>query len=112
MMLTIFDYDFENNPIVITKEEATQIAKDKNVQLRESGKIQNIETKLDIRKMNEYVYLRELAKDGNYGSYRTEDIVRKVWVVEITYENELFVDKDIYFVDCTTGEIIGGDSVK
>ena len=28
-------------------------------------------------------------------------------------ENEYaFTEKDMYFVDCTTGEIIGGDSMK
>ena len=46
--------------------------------------------------------------------YEAEDIVRKVWAVEIEYkENEYaFTEKDMYFVDTTTGEVIGGDSVK
>lgn len=126
LMLTIFDYDFENNPIVITQNEATEIAKNKASELRKDAKIESIETKLDIKKMNTYVYSREQSveeKDNldvinettditDFTSYRSEDIVRKVWVIKISYANDLFTDMDIYFVDCTTGEIIGGDSTK
>lgn len=78
--------------------------------------------------MNTFVYSQEqsiIERDNNIISntttiqntddnqvYVTNETVRKVWVVEITYKNDLFTDKDSYFVDCTTGEIIGGDSVK
>lgn len=123
LMLNIFDYNFENNPIVISQDEATEIAKEKAIELRNDKTIQKIETKLDIKKMNSYVYSREQYNNNNLNNitdslntddftvYKTEDIVRKVWVVEITYENDIFTDKDMYFVDCTTGEIIGGDSI-
>lgn len=126
LMLTIFDDYFENNPIVITQNEATEIAKNKASKLRKDAKIQNIETKLDIKKMNAYVYSREQSEEQNnnlevinetteitdFTSYRSEEIVRKVWVIKISYANDLFTDMDMYFVDCTTGEIIGGDSTK
>ena len=97
--------------------------------------VKNVTAKLDIRKMNAYVYSREqtaipkpdentttdinentttISTTDNIAVYDAEDIVRKVWVVEIEYkENEYaFTEKDMYFVDCTTGEIIGGDSIK
>lgn len=126
---TLFDDEFENNPIVITQAEAEEIAKNKALSMRPDKMIKNIDVKLDIRKMNTFVYSQEqsiiekeenvvdtnttVTKDtSNNQVYVTDDIVRKVWVVEITYENDLFTDKDSYFVDCTTGEIIGGDSVK
>ena len=52
-------------------------------------------------------------KEKNY--YEVEDKVRNAWVVVITYEDN-YEDvikrytegKYSYFVDCTTGEIIGG----
>ena len=57
------------------------------------------------------------TQDRNY--YLVEEKIRNAWVVVITYE-DTFGD-DItkrytegmysYFVDCTTGEIIGGDSM-
>ena len=136
VILTIFDEDFENNPLVITKEEAVEIAKQKAKSLgKDEDMVKNATAKLDIRKMNAYVYSQEQTAipkpDGNVTTnisentttisttddiavYDTEDIVRKVWVVEIEYkENEYaFTEKDMYFVDCTTGEIIGGDSMK
>ncbi len=51
------------------------------------------------------------STDNTYG-YRTENLVRKVWRVEIEYNNDLFKDLEAYFVDCTTGEILGGDAIK
>ena len=53
-------------------------------------------------------------EERNY--YNVEDRVRNAWVVVITYEDN-FEDDTVkrytegqysYFVDCTTGEIIGG----
>lgn len=136
VILTIFDEDFEDNPLVITKEEAIEIAKQKAKSLgKDEDMIKNITAELDIRKMNAYVYSQEqtaiprpnensatntientttTSTTDDIAVYDTEDIVRKVWVIEIEYkENEYsFVEKDMYFVDCTTGEIIGGDSTK
>ena len=48
--------------------------------------------------------------------YKVDDKVRKAWVVVITYEDDYGEDtvkrytegKYSYFVDATTGEIIGG----
>ena len=55
-------------------------------------------------------------EERNY--YNVEDRIRNAWVVVITYEDnfdsvtERYTEgKYSYFVDCTTGEIIGGDSM-
>lgn len=58
-----------------------------------------------------FFFLLQLSTDNTYG-YRTENLVRKVWRVEIEYNNDLFKDLEAYFVDCTTGEILGGDAIK
>ncbi len=123
-ILTIFDYDYEDNPIVISKEQAIDIAKDKALQLgKVEEKIKSVKTTLSIEKMNAFIYsiqkynqeVSERPNNTNTQStddvirYRTEDIVRKVWVVEIEYYSD-FADVDKYYVDVTTGEIIGGDS--
>ena len=82
--------------------------------------------------MNEEVYLRENLKE-NYGNlmlnmekvegdryrykddavmYKTEERVRKVWCVVITYniEESGYLSAFTYYVDSTTGEIIGGSA--
>ncbi len=143
VILTIFDYDYEDNQIVITRNEAIEIAKEKAISLgRSENEIKTIEAKLDIRLMNPNVFMQEqmaipktedeinniqennienentqnltqdVTIDNSRVVYETEEIVRKVWVVEIDYTNTMFTDKEAYFVDCTTGEIIGGDQVK
>ena len=86
-----------------------------------------------VVKMNADAYDRTNNKEEYYKSKQTvdyplekrnyyvvEERVRNAWVVEITYEDNY--DDDIvkrytegkynYFVDCTTGEIIGGASMN
>lgn len=125
--------NFENNPIVITKEEAIEIAKESNSKIT-SNEIESIESNLDIKDMNEFIYLQEQSKgedDGNtketiedengvqtyrtYSLYKSDKIVRKVWRITINYvQGEIdlnnlnkYSSRDFY-VDSTTGEIIGG----
>ena len=108
---------FENNEIIKTKEEAIEIAKAKDKEIEPNREIENIRVEEKIEQMNSDVYLRE--KDKNKyenepvtvedGYYLTEERVRRVWAVEIKYkEEEDKIDYFIYFVDTTTGEIIGG----
>ena len=131
-----FDYvsvrniPFDNNEILITKDEAIQIA------LEEDKKIETnqvIETKAErmIVKMNADAYDRINNNEKYYDSmqtvdypneernyYQVEDKVRNAWVVVLTYEDN-YTDvtsrytesKYSYFIDCTTGEIIGGDAM-
>lgn len=108
---------FENNEIVKTKEEAIEIAKEKDRKIAPERTIKNIDVDMRIEKMNAEVYLRENKKeDYEYGKilkedgvYKTEERVRRVWLVNIEYEKqEDKMDSFTYFVDTTTGEIIGG----
>ncbi len=125
---TLFDYKTENNPIEIEKEKAIEIAKAKAKELNnDESKIKQINAELKFEKINAYVYAQEELSninneantvnetkiqsiDNKYG-YKTEELVRKVWRVEIEYYSN-FTKKDAYFVDCTTGEILGGDAIK
>ena len=125
---TVENTPFDNNEIVITKEEAVQIALDEDKKI-ETNKV--IETKVERRivKMNADAYERinntekyyEAMQTTNYPNeeknyYNVENKIRNAWVVVITYEDnfenveERYTEgKYSYFVDCTTGEIIGGD---
>lgn len=94
----------------------------------ETNEIIKIDSKKMIVKMNADAYERINNKDKYYKAmqtpnypneernyYNVEDKVRNAWVVVITYDDN-FDDvkkrytesKYSYFVDCTTGEIIGG----
>ena len=108
---------FENNEIVKTKEEAIEIAKEKDRKIAPERTIKNIDADMRIEKMNADVYLRENKKEDyengkilqEDGVYKTEERVRRVWLVNIEYEKqEGKMNSFTYFVDTTTGEIIGG----
>lgn len=105
VLLRIFDYEFENNPFEITEEEAIKIAK---VAFGERN-IKDIFTKKDIKLMNAMVYMKENPPTTDY-SYRTENIVRNIWNIEIVDQNTGF--SETYYVDATTGEVIGGTESK
>ena len=96
---------YENNEVVISKEDAIKIAIEKDMQIETEKKIKNTTAEIRIESMNESVYLRENNKEeyesgmlnrnqmekvnGMYkikeGAvfYRTEERVRKVWRVII-----------------------------
>lgn len=110
---------YEKNPEKITKEKAIEIAQEKDKQIEPEKMIVGVEAEVRIRQMNEEVYVRENYKEEydnheflKYGTmqFQTEERVRKVWCVVLTYDEENKSDKEkyTYFVDCTTGEIIGG----
>lgn len=119
----------DDNPIQLTKEEAIQIA------INEDRKIENkpiIKTtsELKIKAINGNAYARLHNTEEYYKpllktdvkaeervTYKTEERIRKVWVVVIEYgdENANIVEKVAkgqysYYVDATTGEIIGGST--
>lgn len=118
---------YDNNPTRITKEQALQIALevDKKVENKEIA-----ETKVEemIVNMNAQAYYRLTDKERFYKEmstvdypteervyYQMEDKIRNAWVVVITYVDDW---EDVvtrytrgqfsYFIDATTGEIIGG----
>lgn len=128
--LDIQNDKYENNEEKITKEEAIKIATDKDALITKNREIKNINAQIRIKQMNEQVYLREnfteeyekgilnyektsengwqIKKDAIF--YETEGRVRKVWVVVIEYEKQEKGKLPLYsyYIDSTTGEIIGG----
>ncbi len=119
---------FDNNETIITKDEAIQIALDEDKKI-ETNKIVQTKAEKRIVKMNANAYYRikdpekfykevqtveSELEDRNY--YEVENRARNAWVVVITYEDNFGDDvvrrytemQYSYFVDCTTGEIIGG----
>ena len=120
----------DNNEIKITKEDAIQIALEEDKKIG-TTKIVDTQVKQMIVKMNTDAYDRihnyeEYYKSMQSQGYNTEDKnyydikdkVRNAWVVVITYEDnfdnviERYTEgKYSYFIDCTTGEIIGGHSM-
>lgn len=123
---------YENNEEKISKEDAIKIATEKDKQIETKKAIKETKVEMQIKQMNENVYLRENFKedyekgyihtimqkngDNTYELkedatlYKTEKRVRKVWVVVIKYDvpENTAVNEFSYYIDCTTGEIIGG----
>lgn len=129
---TFIDKKFENNPIEIKEDNAKEIALKEEQKNDIKYEIKNIETKLKIEAMNGYAYLRtnnyeqlhEQTSSSNYPYenwvfYRTESRIRRIWLVTIVYDIPNKYDGNYnpndervsYFVDVTTGEIIGGGSI-
>ncbi len=128
---------FENNPVEITKEKAEEIVLSEEHKLSTKYKmyeIEKIETELRIVSMNGEAYLRtndyeqlHEQTSGNYPYenwvfYRTESRIRMAWLVRIIYDIPDDVNKFdgsynmndkkfSYFIDATTGEVIGGGSI-
>lgn len=121
----ITDEPFDNNEIIISKDEAVNIAKEKDKIINTNNyEINNVEAELAIRRINPNVYLKEnglengnetvTLEDGttySYNTYKMNGKARKVYVVTFSYTNRPFDQKREYFVDCTTGEIIGGEGI-
>lgn len=119
---------YEDNEQVITKEEAIEIATKKEKEFT-SNEISEIKSELGIRKMNGFLFELENYGDILYNAHQEEDtyqinmsenIVRNVWIIQIKHnatstENmiEYLKGKDKeYYVDITTGEIIGGNTIN
>lgn len=126
--LAVKNVPFDNNEMVITQDEAIQIALKEDEKI-ETNKIANTKVERRIVKMNADAYKRIYDKEKFYEEmqtvnypneeriyYQVENKVRNAWVVVITYEDTY--EEDIerrytegqysYFIDGTTGEIIGG----
>ena len=111
--------NFENNPIIITKEEAIEIATNKEKEFS-NLEISDTTADLSIEKMNIFIYCLENNITNENGEIKTEDITRNVWVVDVKHNKETKPkDAEIetvkklynkkYYIDATTGEIIGGE---
>ena len=106
-----------------------QQKKDKKIETRHS--IASTEAKIGIDKMNADVIYREKDIENydkgilNYQTeenglykikedtefYKVDNRVRKVWEVTIYYDyyKENYQGRYIYYIDATTGEVIGGN---
>lgn len=102
--LEIFDYNYANNSYEISKDEAINIVKN----LIDEEMFMNIDAKKDIKMPNSFIH--DLENLTSSESYVVENIVRNIWNVEITEKENGY--KIFYFVDATTGKIIGGDGTK
>lgn len=119
--LTIDTNIYENNEQKISKEDAIKIAIEKEKQIEPNKVIEDTKAEIRIRQMNENVYLREnfdekaekigedtyKLKDDTV-MYTTEGRVRKVWCVAVIYDLDEEYYGYTYYIDSTTGEIIGG----
>ena len=131
--LSIDNYKYENNEQQISKEEAIKIAKEKDEKIETRHKISSVEAEIGIDKMNTDVIYREKDIEeyekgtinftpGENGKmilkddaifYKVENRVRKVWEVTLYYDYTKYEDNGleryVYFIDSTTGEVIGGN---
>lgn len=115
---------FENNDFTISEEEAKNIAQNKEKEFSNQPIIQ-ITTEKGIEKMNAFIYCLENNIENQF-SVKTEDRIRNVWIVKIEHEGDSQTnDKTLsnieyfkqymskkYFIDATTGEIIGGEQAQ
>lgn len=114
--------NIENNPIVLSKEEAIKIAVEKE---KEFSNLEIIETTAEneIKKSNIFIYALENNITNENGEYKIEEVTRNVWVVQIKHikenkprSSELEIVKEMYdkkyYIDATTGEIIGGEQAE
>lgn len=115
------DSSYENNDLIISKDDAIKIVEEKEKTFNGSN-FKIVSCELGIEKMNTYIYkLENNISDleiQNY--YRVDDISRNVWIVKIEHEKENSIIEfestenykkyanKYYYVDVTTGEIIGG----
>ncbi len=120
---------YEDNPIEITEEQAKNIALEEEQKIKTKYDIKDIKIELNIVGTNGIAYFRTKDYEHFYNqlrgtylvediiSYRVEKHIRKAYVVTLRYDipepdgeyNEFEYEYFSYFVDATTGEIIGGD---
>ena len=122
------DGTYDNNPTVLTEDEAKQIAINKEKELT-SKEIEDVNVEMEIRKMNTYIYKLENNIDfSDFQVKQNDEIVdadtriRKVWLVNVLHKNQVLEMKNnmdvlkskdkIYYIDTSTGEIIGGEKIE
>ena len=120
---------FDNNELAITKEEAIKTALEEDNGITDYD-VKDTKAQLMVVKMNAEAYNRKQDYENHYKQiyinvapedrayYKPENKIRLAWVVVISYDD---TDWDVkkrytegkfsYFVDATTGEIIGGHTL-
>lgn len=123
----VHDCKFEDNPVEITEEKAREIALAEDKTIEHGYNIIDVKSILDISMMNGDEYLRKndyhqyyIQKNTeNYNIddivyYRTKNTVRNCWNVTVMYdcsEEDIVNRQYTYYIDATTGEIIGGNAM-
>lgn len=112
---------YEDNSQVITEQEAIEIARKKEQEFTNRA-ISNIDIEKGIRKTNKFFYMLENnIKNINSNNLEefiieTENRIRNVWIIKIEHSDERSnhiedslkeMNKE-YYIDISTGEIIGG----
>ena len=122
------DGTYDNNPTIITQDEATQIAINKEKELT-SREIESTSSEIGIRKMNSYIYMLENNLENGFEDEKYDENiimdkskVRKVWIISIIHKNkEVKINNNIemlrlldkrYYIDASTGEILGGEQIN
>ena len=98
---------YQNNSVVITEEEAINIAKNKEQELS-PYEITKITSNLSIEKMNAFIYQLENDKYNVTGTmedetyYKTENITRKVWKIKVEHDAEWkdYMEHNQYVKEC------------
>lgn len=123
--------NYENNSLEITEQQAKETASKEEEKTNVKYEVKNITAELAIVSMNGDAYARTIdykqyskeksrtTSDNTYTEYHTDTRIRKAWKVSIEYDvpisdifNESFNRPDkgyVYYIDATTGEIIGGE---
>lgn len=110
------DGKYENNPEVITEEEAIEKATNKEKDMTKN-EISEITIEKGIRKMNNNIYNLEYTNNSENKIIETENIIRNVWIVKIKHTKHSKFKEEIdllrgadkaYYIDISTNEIIGG----
>lgn len=113
----------DDNQYIITEDEAIQIAISKEQEFSNQA-IKSATAKKAKGKMNMVIYCLE-NDIRDVSSLEITPRIRNIWKVRIEHENNLLEENEelddfeffkryghkIYFVDATTGEIIGGGSI-
>lgn len=116
---------YENNPIIISNEEAIKIVKNKENEFTDS-KFKVMQCDLEIKKINTFFYQLEndIVIENENIYYKIDDRERNVWVIKIVHTEKDDVSKynsfeylkkfgdKFYYIDATTGEIVGGSQAE
>ncbi len=90
--LVVKDEECDDNEVVIQKKEAEQIA----IEIIKADQKAKCDTELTFMRANNFF------TEENFAEYQKSNIIRKCWIVTVN-------EKYIVYVDCTNGEVIGGD---
>ena len=106
-------------------EEAVDIAREKDKIINtENYEEVSVKADLAIKRINPEVYLKEnglsrgnettILEDGteySYYTYKMNGRARKVYTVKFSYKDKPFNQTRTYYIDVTTGEVVGGEDI-